>query len=260
MERKQMKKSVAAIVIAMLAISSFVFIPVLTFADTQNQSLWVRMHGVITHWGDNLVFGFINVHARILNINGTHLEGARVHAIWSEEPRRLNCTEPPRENFTFVLYAARLVNATEVKLHYNDYDLYISGLWDVVKINTTIYVDENGMLLNVTRIITPIVTKGQGELRVLPFMPMLMKWPFELDITGIPLLRGFVIRVMLRFTEIKICDINDDGKVDLIDLVRVARRYNTVPGLFNYDHDMDFNFDNKIDIGDLTTIAANIKG
>jgi hypothetical protein len=250
-----MRRSIVAFMLAMLATSSFVFISSQTNADTQAQSLWIRMRGGITQWGDEQVFGFIGANARIVNANGTHHEWARVHAIWSEEPHRLNCTEPPRENFTFVLYAARLVNTTYVKLNYSGYDLYISGLWNVIKITTTIFVDQNGKPLNVTRIFEPIVTGGEGELHVLA------RWHlFELSINGIPLLRGFVRDALIRFVEIRIYDVNDDGKVDLRDLVKVARRYNTVPGLFNYDHDMDLNEDNKIDIGDLTTIAANIKG
>ena len=63
------------------------------------------------------------------------------------------------------------------------------------------------------------------------------------------------------YYKIKICDIaGDDKVVNIIDLVHVAKRYNSVPGLWNYDHTIDVNFDNIIDIGDLTTIAVNIEG
>jgi len=51
-----------------------------------------------------------------------------------------------------------------------------------------------------------------------------------------------------------------DGKVDIVDLVRVAKRYRAAPGIWIYDRMIDVNFDNIIDIGDLTTIAANIEG
>ena len=51
-------------------------------------------------------------------------------------------------------------------------------------------------------------------------------------------------------------------EVDLIDLVKLAKRYRAVPGVrFTEEtHHMDFNFNNEIDIGDLTTLAANIEG
>lgn len=250
-----MKKNIATILLAILAISGFALIPSLTYADFHGQSLWIQMRGVITHSDDTPVIGFIGANARIVNINGTRHEWARVHAIWSNAPDRLNLTKPPTENFTFVFYSARLVNTTDVALNYSGYNLFISGLWNVVKVTTTVNVGQNGALKNVTRVLEPIVIEGEGELHVFNSWRL-----FELNITGIPLLTGVVNRGMFKYTEIKMCDINDDGKVDLRDLVRIAKRFNTMPGLFNYDHDMDFNENDKIDIGDLTTVAANIQG
>jgi len=251
-----MRKGIVVIMIAILTIGVFCFIPSPVGADTQVQGLWVRMRGAITRWGENPVFGHIGAHAAMVNKSGTYHEWARVHAIWSNETRRLNCSgpPPPPENFTFTYYAAILNKSTEVALNYSGYRLYISGFWNVVKVTTTIIVDSNGDLISFTRTFEPVVTNATGELRVL------WDWRFELSIDGIDLLRGFVIIVIIRYMEIKICDVNDDGKVDLIDLVRVAKRYRTLPGLWRYNHDMDFNFDDTIDIGDLTTVAANIEG
>jgi len=252
-----MRRRIAVIILAMLAISSFSFLVNLAGADFQFQGTWVRMRGIVTHWGSTPVFGFIDAHAGMTNVNGTQREWARVHAIWSYERRRLNFSEPPPqpENFTFTFYAAKLVESSEISLNHSGYNFYISGLWNVVNITTTILVDENGSLISFTRTIEPIATNATGELRVLD------TWTkFELSIEGIDLLSGFVVGVFIKHVEIKICDINDDGKVDIIDLVKVAKRYRTVPGLWGYVHDMDFNFDNVIDIGDLTTVAANIEG
>jgi Ca2+-binding EF-hand superfamily protein len=53
-------------------------------------------------------------------------------------------------------------------------------------------------------------------------------------------------------------DWNNDGKVDIRDLVKVARRYKMTPGLFNYDNDADVNMNGQVDMADLTTVAANI--
>jgi hypothetical protein len=248
-----MRKSVAIVLLAMLAISSFSVIPSLAQADFHGQSLWIRAHGIITQWGDKKVFGWLGVHARMINVNGTYKEWAGVHAIWSEEPRRLNCTEPPRENFSLVCYAAKMINTTEVALNYSGYNLFISGYWNVVKITTSFYFNEAGELVKITRTIEPVVTETLGELHVFANWHL-----FELSINGIDKLSGPVMGVAIRYVEIKICDLDDDGKVDLIDLVKVARRFRTAPGLFNFDMDMDFNLNNEIDIGDLTTIAANI--
>ena len=248
-----MQKGIAVIMLAMLAIGGLSFIPSSASADTQFQTLSVRMHGIITQWGPTLVFGWIGANARMVNANGTYHEWAGVHAMWSLERPRLNCSAPPTENFTFSFYAARLVNSSLISLNYSGYDFYISGLWDVNKITTSIYVNENGELINVTRVFEPILANATGEMRVFS------NWMrFELDINGIDLLSGFVIMYRIAYTEIRIVDINDDGKVDVIDLVRVAKAYRAVPGMPRYNVDMDFNFDFNIDIGDLTTVAANI--
>jgi len=254
-----MRKTTAVILLAVLMIGSFM--TSLVGADTSFEGTWVRMRGIITRWGEDPVFGFVDAHAGMVNKNGTYHEWARVHAIWSYDPPRLNCTKPP-ENGTVVCYAAKLVNLTDVALNYLEYDFYVSGLWNVVKITTdvTVIKDEMGRIISVTitRTFEPILTEAPGELRV--FLTPLPH--FELSIKGIPLLKGFVKAFDIKHVEIKICDLNDDGKVDLIDLVKVAKRYRAVPGVWFTEetHHMDFNFNNEIDIGDLTTLAANIEG
>jgi len=254
-----MRKAIAMILLAMLGIASFSFVTTLAGAGTQFEGTWVRMGGIITQWGSKPVFGWIGAHAGMVNKSGTYHEWARAHAIWSGDRPRLNCTKPPLENFTFTLYAAKLINTTEVAFNYSGYHFYISGLWNVVKITTTITVflnETTGQLIGIDihREFEPIVTEAQGELGVL-LNPL---YRFELSIEGIDLLSGFVRFFDIRHVEIKICDINDDGKVDLWDLVKVAKRYRAVPGLWTYVHEFDLNFNNEIDIGDLTSIAANI--
>ena len=250
-----MKRRIAIVMLAMLAIGSFSFMANPANADTQVERLGVHMRGVVTQWGSEPVFGWIGAHVGIANLNGTHREWARVHAVWSNEKRRLNCSEPRTpENFTFSFYTTRLVESSEIKINYSGYDLFISGLWNVARITTTILVNENNELISFTRTFEPIVTNATGELHVFA------NWHrFELSITGMDLLSGMVVGLAYRYFELKVCDTDDDGKVDLIDLTRVAKRYGAMPGMSNYNHDFDFNFDEKIDIGDLTTLAANIE-
>jgi len=247
-----MRKSIAIIMFAILAIGSFGSILNLANADTQIQELSVRLRGIITQWGSSPVFGWIAANAIKVNLNGTYHKWAGVHAIWSYEKPRLNCTKPPTENFTFSFYVAKLLKSEMIRFNYSGYDFYISGLWNVTKITTSVYVNENGELINVTRAFEPMVTNATGELRVFSHWKL-----FELDIEGIDLLSGFVWWWRITYLEIKLCDINDDGKVDIIDIVHVAKAWRAVPGMPNYNVEMDFNFDLKIDIGDLTTLAAN---
>lgn len=253
-----MKKSIAVATLAILAIS-LAFLPLAT-ADTTIKSTWIRMRGIIHRWGDDPVFGWVGAHARIINDNGTIHKWAGAHATWSYEKPRLNCTQPPRENVTFTVFHAILVNQSDVKLNFSGAIVHISGLWDVFNVTTTIVVNENGTLISFTRTWVPWITEAPGFLRVLappePHMPLV----FNLGIDGMPPLHGFVVKLDIRYVVIKICDLNDDGYVDILDLVRVARRYRAMPGFPTYDPEMDFNFDCIIDIGDLATAAANIEG
>jgi hypothetical protein len=255
-EARKMKKSIVVAMLAILAIGSFVFIPTFAQADTtKNQSLWIRMRGIIHQWGTEPAFGWINAHVRMIDVNGTYREWAWVHATWSNDALHMNCSQPPTENFTFVHYAARLINTTDITQDSMDYDLSITGLWNVTKITVSVYVDENGNLLYVERTVEPYLPDlVTGEFKVFN------NWRrFELNITGVPLLTGMIVGYRMAYMEIKLFDINDDGTVDIVDLVRVAKRYRFVPGLFNYDDAADVNGDSQIDIGDLTTIAANIE-
>jgi len=252
-----MKKSIVVAMLAILAIGSFAFIPNFAQADTTtNQSLWIRTRGLIHEWGTEPAFGWVNAHVRMIDVNGTYREWAWIHATWSDDRPHINCSQPPTENFTFVHYATRLVNTTDITLNGTDYDLLVTGLWNVTKITVSVYVDGNGNLLYVERVVEPYLADlATGEFKVFN------GWRrFELNISGVPLLTGIIVGYRMAFLEIKLFDINDDGKVDIVDLVRVARRYRFVPGMFNYDDAADVNADGQVDIGDLTTIAANIEG
>jgi len=245
--------------IAMMAMGSFALIPNLASADTVYQSLWIRVGGVITQWGTTPAFGWLGAYAALVNANGTYYGGAKVHAIWATETRRLNYSAPPTpENFTFSFYAAGLAETSMVRRNYTigntTYDLFISGLWNVINVTTTILVNGTGALISFTRTIEPVVTNATGAFVVID------NWThFALNITGIDLLSGLIIGGGYFFKEVKICDLNNDGKVDIVDLVKVAKSYRAVPGLWNYNHDADFNGDNQINMGDLTTVAANME-
>lgn len=249
-----MRKTIVAALLGFIVIGSLGLMPALANADTQIQTLGIRMRGIVTTWGTDPAFGWMNVNARLINNNGTQKEWAGVQALWSLDRPKLNCTQPPTENITFVIYTARLVNSSLISLNYSTYNLYISGTWNVDKITTSVFVDENGHFLYATKTLERLLTGAPGELRVI------QNWMrFELAIEGIPTLSGFVSMHRIAFVEIKLCDLNDDGKVDLLDIIRVAKAWRAVPGTPRYNVDADFNFDCEINLADLTTLAANIE-
>jgi hypothetical protein len=249
-----MKKCLMVLMLSVLAISYIVSIPAM--AENSVQQTWVKLRGLATAWGTTPVVGWVQAHARMVDANDandTYREWASAHAIWSEQPRHINCTNPPTEDFTYIYYCAHLVNSSIIELNYSGNDFYISGLWNVYQVTVEYDVDETGALLNFTLSYDAIVVNGEGELRVFN------DWTdFSLSITGIDALTGWVVAHYTGSMEINICDVNGNGQVNLEDLVGVAKRYGAMPGLGNYSFEMDLNFDFQIDVGDLTTIAANI--
>ena len=260
-----MRKTITFALLAILAISSFSIVLNLASGDTQLDKTWGRMNGMINRWGENPVLGHIRADAFVANVNGTVREWARVFAMWTNRTVELddpNMNLQPLEPggiFTIQFYAARLTNNTEILFNLTDYDLYIAGNWTVMNITTTVTADELGHPASITRTFEPIVSDVHGELKVNK-TTMVMPKPFELKIDGVDILKGFAFRQMIRHIEMKFFDVDGDGKVDIRDLVKTARRYKAVPGMRGYSMDFDFNGNGMIDIGALTTIAANIEG
>lgn len=250
-----MRISKLSLALSILLIVGLSFIPSVSIAEDSGVSqTWVRMRGQITQWGSTPVFGWVNVHARAVDTNNVSKDWAWIRAIWSDSGRHLNCTDLTTENITYSFFAACLTNSSLIEFDYSGYDFYIQGSWNVYNVTFEYYVNEYGDLLSYTLSIEAIATDADGELRVSN------DWTdFEVNIDELDLLSGNVIMHAVGQMEINICDINGDHNVGIADLARTAKSYGAMPGLGNYNHEMDFNLDYKIDIGDLTTVAANIK-
>jgi hypothetical protein len=83
------KKAIAGIMLAMMAISVFSFVPNLSNADSMIHGTWVRMNGFVLQWNmtDGTItrtFGWMGASAAIVDVNGTVHEWARAHATWSD--------------------------------------------------------------------------------------------------------------------------------------------------------------------------------
>lgn len=235
-EQETMKK---AIILSILLIS-LVVISIPTFAQVVEPT-WVFMAGRVKYYGTESVGGWCGAYAEID-------EWAEVHAFWANPQI---CVIPG--NYTF--HYTRLSNASEVKLNYMGKDFYVLGTWNVLKI--TLVYDIAG---NITTVVEVIANEARGELSVTD------NWSdFTIDIDNVDLILGEVyFHRITSLASIPVGDISSetpgvpDGTVDISDLVRVAKAYEDTPGIGRYDFSIDFNFDFKIDICDLTTIAANL--
>jgi hypothetical protein len=305
-----MKKAITGIMLAIMAVSVFSFLPNVTSADAQFQGKWVRMDGNIMNWtltnGTTVnTFGWVVANAAIVNKTGTIQEWAIVHGIWSElvaYPMQPTDSAYPlgsghdfndsvivvgvNFSYTFSFYNAKLVSLTDLSFNKTEtgHDFYLAGLWNVSDITETINVTWSSSgddlwpsrpQITVTWTETPVVTDATGTLVAdwgVFVTPWGGEWPgytgvgsFVLSIDGVGQLSGYAARGFQWLTPLNICDLGDatgtpSGTVNINDLVKVALHYGEAPGFSDYDPSLDVRGDGIIDIGDLTTIAANIQG
>jgi hypothetical protein len=203
----------------------------------QLEVTWFLMKGRITSYGDNQAFGGIIANARM----GPLMEQwANVHGLFALE-------EPTGGNKNF--HAFRLVNVTEIG--YEGKSLHITGFWNVYNITITHYDDEFNLNEKF------IVKNGTGQLYA-----NLDKWNFTLGIDELEEINGVIVFYHLAFRRlfergIPLGDFNSDGKVNIVDIGRVAKAYKTMLGKPEYDFDLDVDFSFAIDIIDVATVARD---
>jgi len=202
---------------------------------------YVILYGEVTAYGELPAMGWMRTYAVIG-------EDAEVDTIIlpSGIPEEL---QSPKENFTYSFIYARLDNASIVELNYTGLDdLYISGAWSVYNVSFTYYTYEN-----FTVDVETIVSGAPGEMLVTN------NWSiFTISIQGVPVISGSVHHVIQRAFELPHCDIDCNCKVDLFDLMKIAKAYGTTPGLPMYSFDLDLNLDFVIDIYDLLQISIEL--
>ncbi len=227
------------------------------------QRSWVRIHGVITQWGTTDVRGSLFAWAKTAIHNATGTRNlAFANAMWTTNTSRPIDSDRAKENFTYTFYSAKLLNASVSTLSSNADSFFLNGTWRIHKVtsNTTIITDTNGEIISIHRVSDTEVTKAYGELNVTD------NWTkFKLSLTGMDPLTGTVVRSAMRqmqFNPFHISESDDVTGTEAVtktDLTTVVKSYRAMPGWGNYDSKMDFNLNYKIDIADLSTVAANVQ-
>jgi hypothetical protein len=218
----------------------------------------VRINGVINKWGTTDVRGQLNVQARTaLLTNADKLQFARANAVWTTNITRAVSAVKAKENFTYTFYSARLFNPAVSTLSSSASNFFLNGTWNVATVNckVTIITNANNEIVSVHRESTTTVAKVYGELTVTD------SWTkFTLTLTGYNALTGSVTRsvtMQKMFNWYTVTDVAGTT-VTRADVSAVVQCYRAMPGWGNYDNRMDFNFNYKIDIADLATVAANL--
>lgn len=264
-----MDKSKALIfgVIAILLVSSLAVAVDLTAASPMStanvanrllSATWVRINGVIIQWGTTDVRGQLQTQAReaVFNSSDTRqLAGAT--AIWTANMSRPIQAVRAKENFTYVFYATRLLNASVSTVSTNSATstYFINGTWNFATVTSTVTIitNANG---NITRVIRNQDISPQrlyGELTVTGNT-------FNLKLGDMDALTGTVYRTITRtwFNPYQMTDATTSNTVTRTDVNAIAQCYGAVPGWGNYDMNMDFNNNYRVDIADISTVAANM--
>ena len=230
-------------------------------ANALTQRSYIRIDGTITQWGTTKVIGVLQTQARAAlfqNANTNQLASAT--AIWTTNTSRPINAVRSKENFTYAYYVARLTNASVSTLSAStaDTDYFLNGTWTVYTVisNVTIITNADGQITNVHRSSDTSIQKAYGELTVTN------SWTtFTLAINGIDPLTGSVVRSVTRqvqFNPFKVTDDTTSNVVTRADIAAVAQSYGSMPGWGNYDARLDVCGHFKIDIADLSTVAANV--
>jgi hypothetical protein len=176
-----------------------------------------------------------------------------VNVIWSNEPRPIASTAKPVGQVTFTHYNAKLVRVIAVRMRQENINLNITGIWIVNKVKINSEFDENSVLIKTVREVTPIVTKAKGQLLITE------GWrKFDIEIEGVDAIKGIGITQMITTRMINPFSYEGASTATLKDLFQVVRCFRAMPGFGNYNPELDYNMDSKIDLSDLTTVAANL--
>ena len=266
------KISVVLAIIALVAVSSISLAGVnasivgqsnmqTNMSNALTQRSYIRINGVISQWGTTAASGTIQTQAG----TSTHLTSgtnqlAAATALWTTNTSRPISGVQSKQNFTYTFYEARLTNASVSTLSASSAatNYFLNGTWNVYTVisNVTIITNTDGQITSVHRSTDTSVQKAYGELNVTD------NWTkFTLSINGIDPLSGSVFRYVQRqvqFNPFKVTDDTSTNVVTKADVAAVIHSYGAMPGWGNYDARYDFCGHYKIDIADLSTVAANI--
>ncbi len=225
------------------------------------QRSYIRIDGVISMWGTTVVNGALQTQAGTsTRVDLSMNQAAASTAIWTTNTSRPIVAVQAKQNFTYTFYEARLRNASVSTLSASTpaTNYFLNGTWNVYTVTSvvTIFTNAGGQITSVHRSADTSVQSAYGELNVTD------NWTkFTLSINGIDPLTGSVFRSVQRqvqFNPFKVTDDTTSTVVTKADVAAVIHAYGAMPGWGNYDARMDFCSHFKIDIADLSTVAANM--
>jgi hypothetical protein len=211
---------------------------------------WVLMKGRVEKFNEADAFGSLIAHAK----KGGDIEWTEVSGVFSLKPPPLPEEKLTPGTYSHDFYVVTLAEATNTELNNGEDDLYIEGNWNVHKRTVTItIVDSTEKTFTVK--IEPVAEGKSGHLSA-TFEPS----AFTLHIDDFGDITGEVVFFHAKHARpfepgLPRGDFNRDRRVNIEDIVRMAKAYRAKLGEPGYDFDLDVNPDFEINILDLTVAA-----
>jgi hypothetical protein len=227
---------------------------------------WIRLKGPVEKWGidaDSGVTGLLQVTARSAALQSSETRDlTSASVIWTKDTIRPIDAIKAKESFTYTFYSARLLRDTAPIITNLETTYTIEGSWNVATVTSSVKITKNseGEITNVQRTSDTAVEKVLGTLVVTGMST------FELKLgDDNPLLTGSVNRYVTRQMQFNPFKITDDTTGNVVsntvtreDIKAVTKCYGAMPGWGSYDTRMDFNNNYRVDIADISTVAANM--
>ncbi len=263
------RKSIIFAIIGILLITSAAFnlvdaLPLDNIANRLTQATWIRINGNINQLTTSdstvavLVRGQLQTQARVaVHQSGDTKQLTAATAIWTTETTTAAEKAKESNEFTYTYYIARLPNAlvsdTNSKIT-TPASYVLAGTWNLatVVLTVTTQTNEDGTVTkHRTQDITP--SQKEGTLTVTDNT-------FSLNINDVGVLTGSIYRSITRswFNPFKMSDDSTTSTVTRSDVKLIAQNYGTMPGWGNFNSNMDFNNNFRVDIADISTVAANM--
>jgi hypothetical protein len=260
------KKAIVFTIISLLMISSIALTVQATVAKpsiVENvanrlmQANWLKMNGNIEKLGiDTEVRGQLQTQIRTsVRQTAETKEVISATAIWTTNLAKDLQPGQATEDKTYTYFIARLPADSTPSLTPTTGTYTISGNWKVAEVTVTITVEKDSQ---------GIITNVHKEQDIKPSTPTgtltidIENNKFTLKIGTDPELTGSIYRSVTRSwsNPFKMTDDTTSNTITRIDVKTIAKCYGASPGWGNFDLGMDFNHNYRVDIADISSVAA----
>jgi len=212
------------------------------------QQSFVRIDGQITKFGAANATGIIEAQSRTVVVNSTTRQGSSATAMLTDGSKPI-AGPRAKQNFTYTVYSANLVNASTASLNTTGFSFFLNGTWNVFQVTTsyTVVTDSSGNILSFNRNTNgvAVATGAYGELKVASTGSN-----FTLTIAGVNAISGSVHVQRITSMMFNPFTVNNDVTTTTVtkaDVASVVSAYGSSPGWGNYDQRMDYNMHYKIE-------------